>query len=295
MNGSIQNGQLLIRLAIPNKGRISAEIIKLLEKIGLKIPENGRKLYVNTSNPSIQLVYARAADIPLYVESGAADMGITGEDMIEECGVSVEKLLKLNFGSCKIVAAAPENSPIKSPKDYRAGLKVATKLVRNAENYFNAKNIPCQVVRIAGATELAPYLGLADVIVDQVSTGTTLSANNLRVVDIISESSLCLIANKKSIKEKCVQVDGLKVSIESVITAEEKRYVIANVSSKKDLEQVLKVMPAMESPTVLKLAKSGCYAVQSVVDAAELIQCIQKLKKAGAKDILVMNMSRMVA
>lgn len=284
----------MIRIAIPNKGRISSDIQKLLGKIGLEIPENGRKLYVNTNNPEIQIVYARAADIPLYVQSGAADMGVTGEDMIQESAAKVEKLLKLNFGSCKIVVAAPKDSDVKSPKDYRGGMKCATKLANIAKRYFCDKDVFVDVVSIAGATELAPYLGIADLIVDQVSTGTTLVENNLRIVDVIQESSLYLVANEKSVLEKEEEVDALKVSIESVITAEVKRYVMANVSSKDDLDSVLKVMPAMESPTVLKLAKEGSYSIHSVVNSSELISTIRKIKKAGARDILVMNMSRVV-
>ncbi|HID73094.1 TPA: ATP phosphoribosyltransferase, partial [Candidatus Micrarchaeota archaeon] len=252
------------------------------------------RLYANTSNPGIQVVYARAADIPLYVESGAADMGITGEDMLQEREAKVRKLLEFNFGKCRIAVAAPKDSDIKSPEDYRGGMKVATKLVNVAKGYFNSRNVFCEVIPVAGATELAPYMGIADLIVDQVSTGTTLTENNLRVVDVISESCICLIANEKSMLEKEDEVDALKVSIESVSTAELKRYVIANVIGDDALERVLGVMPAMDSPTVMKLAKPGSYSVQSVVAGGELIPTIRKLKKAGAKDILVMNMSRVV-
>ncbi len=284
----------MIRLAIPNKGRVNKEVLKLLRKIGLDVPENGRKLYVNTNNPEIQVVYARAADIPLYVQSGAAEMGITGEDMIQESGAEVDKLLKLNFGSCKIAVAAPKDSDIKSPEDYRSGMRAATKLTNIAKKYFSSKDRFCEVISIAGATELAPYLGISDIIVDQVSTGTTLVENNLRIVDIIGESIQYLVSNKKSKAEKEDEVDALKVSIESVITAEVKRYLLANVSDKEALARVLEVMPSMESPTVLELAKEGSYSVQSVVDSKDLITTIRNLKKAGAKDILVMDMARVV-
>jgi len=284
----------MIRLAIPNKGRISNEILKLLEKIGLEIPENGRKLYANTNNPNIQIVYARASDIPFYIESGVADIGITGEDMIKESQVDIQKLLKLNFGSCKIAVAAPKNSKIKSLKDFKGGLKVATKLVNITKEYFNSKNKFVEIIRLSGAIELAPNLGIADIIVDQVSTGTTLAANSLEIIDVICISELYLIANKKSLTKKEDEIEDIKISIESVITAEQKRYVMANVKSEADLEKVIAVMPAMESPTVLKLAKAGEYAIQSVVDTNELIPTIRKLKRAGAKDILVMNMSRVV-
>ena len=284
----------MIRLAIPNKGRIVADIMRLLDRIGLEVPENGRKLYANTSNPNIQVVYARAADIPLYVESGAADLGITGEDMVCESKAKVNNLLRLNFGRCKIVLAAPRDSKIKSPADYPKGLRVATTLVNTARDYFEARKVGCRIVRLSGAIELAPYLGIADVILDQVSTGTTLAANNLSVVDTIADSSICLIANSKSIKEKENEVDELKVSLESVIIAESKRYIMANATSDETLDLVLSVMPSMESPTVLKLSKEGTYAVHSVVNAADLIQTLRKLKQAGAKDMLVMNMSRVV-
>jgi ATP phosphoribosyltransferase len=286
--------QNAIRLAIPNKGRISGEILKLLEKTGLEIPKNGRKLYSNTNNPAIQIVYARAADIPLYVQCGAADVGITGEDMLQEREAKIEKLLKLNFGACKVVVAAPKDSKVKSSKDYKGGLKVATKLVNIAKNYFSKQNAYCEVIPIAGATELAPYLGIADLIVDQVSTGTTLTENNLRIVDVIMESNIYLVANKQSLASKGDDIDALKISIEGVVTADVKRYIMMNVTSDEALVRVVKVVPCMESPTVLKLAKEGEYSVHSVVDSSDLIKTIQKIKKAGAKDILVLNMSRIV-
>jgi ATP phosphoribosyltransferase len=284
----------MMKIAIPNKGRISTGVKKLLERIGIDIPSNGRKLYVNTNNPEIQLMYARAADIPRYVESGAADVGVTGEDMVWESEAEVEMVLKLNFGSCRISVAVPKGSKIKSPKDYKRGMKVATKLSNISRKHFGKAGIECEIVPLAGATELAPQLGIADMIVDQVSTGNTLGENNLRIVEDIAESSQYLIANRKSMKEKEEEIDTLKVSMESVITAEVKRYIMANVSTQEDLEKVVKVMPAMESPTVLKLAKEGAYSVHSVVERSELIQTIRELKKAGAKDILVMSMSRVV-
>lgn len=284
----------MIRLAIPNKGRISQDILRLLERIGLDVPKNGRKLYANTNNPGIQIVYARSADIPLYVQSGAADVGITGDDMIDERKANVERLLKLNFGACDIVVAAQNDSNIRTPSDYKGGIRVATKLVNIAKEYFTGRNIYCEVVPVAGATELAPYLGISDLIVDQVSTGTTLMENNLRIVDVIQKSNQYLIANPDSLAKKSDEVEALRISIESVITAEIKRYVMANVNGEKALELVLKTMPSMESPTVLKLAKEGSYSVHSVVNSDALIETLSKLKKAGAKDILVMNMSKVV-
>ena len=199
----------MIKLAIPNKGRICNDIVRLLEKIGLEVPENGRKLYVNTNNPNIQIVYVRAADIPLYIQSGVADIGITGEDMIQESGAVVEKLLKLNFGSCKIAVAAPKDK-LKS-SEYTGGLKVATKLVNISKRYFADRNKFVEIVRLAGAVELAPALGIADIIVDQVSTGTTLAENNLEIIDVLFTSDLYLVANTKSMVDKEKEIDEIKI------------------------------------------------------------------------------------
>ncbi|MBI5223241.1 ATP phosphoribosyltransferase [Candidatus Micrarchaeota archaeon] len=293
----------MIRLAIPNKGRISTEVLRLLSKIGLEVPENGRKLYANTNNPNIQIVYARAADIPFFVSAGVADAGITGEDMIlesseevseENAKKSITKLLRLNFGKCKIVVAAPNNSKINSTQDYPAKVRVATKLTNITSRYFRSKKINAKIIRLSGATELAPALGIADLIVDQVSTGTTLAANNLKIVDEIFESEIYLFANSRSLKEKTEDLDSLKTSFESVITAESKRYIMVNADGEDTLARVTAVMPALDSPTILKLAKVGSYAVHSVVDANELIGTICKIKKAGGTGILVMNASRVV-
>jgi len=287
----------MIKLAIPNKGRTNPEVLALLDKIGLLVPQNGeaRKLYSNTNNPNIQIIYARAADIPLYVQSGAADIGISGEDMIAESDADVKVLLKLNFGDCRVALAAPTNSNIKSIEDCKDGVRVATKLSTIATKYFDKSKIKCKIVKVAGATELAPYLDLADVIVDQISTGTTLVQNNLTVVETIMQSSQCMMANKSSLldQKKEEEIHSLTLSMESVITAESKRYIMANVPDKQTLEGVISVMPAMSSPTVLSLA-NGAYSIHSAVDSNKMISIIGKIKKAGAKDILVMNVSRVV-
>ena len=268
----------MVRIAIPNKGRLYKKTIELLERVGIKIPENGRKLCVSTNIKNIKIVFARALDIPWYVESGAADVGITGEDMIAESGATVEKLLDLNFGKCRIVLASQNGK-----KD-----RIATKLPNIAKKYFPDGKI----ILLDGSCEVAPKLGIADAIIDQVSTGDTLRVNNLKIDDVLFESSVYLIGNKNS-DEK--EVEELRLGLEGVLTAEEKRYVMLNVTSEEALENVVKVIPCMESPTVLKLAKPGQYSIHTVIDVQELMPAIRKIKEAGGKDILVMNMSRVVS
>ena len=282
----------MIKIAIPNKGRLSEPVKELLEKAGIRIVENGRKLSAPTSNKNIEVMFTRAADIPWYVSSGAANVGITGEDMIRESGVDVSRVFKLKLGSCRIGLAVPNDSKIKSRDDLYDGIRIATKLSKITEDFLNDVGIKGKIIRMEGAIELAPNLGMADAILDQVSTGRTLAENGLRLVDTIFESTTYLISNKEV--EKKNEIEELKLAFESISTAEEKRYIMANVTSEEELEKVVKVMPCMESPTVLKLAKEGEYCVHSVIDEGILLETLRKLKEAGAEDILVMNMSRVL-
>ncbi|MFH2106825.1 MAG: ATP phosphoribosyltransferase [Candidatus Micrarchaeota archaeon] len=268
-----------MKIAIPNKGRLYDKTVELLELTGIKVPKNERKLIASTNIEDIKIIFARALDIPWYVESKAADVGITGEDMIMESGADVEKLLKLNFGSCRIALASQNGK-----KD-----RIATKLPNIAKKYFPNATI----INMNGGCEAAPKLGISDAIVDQVSSGDTLNANNLNIDRILFESSIYLIGNSQSKDDE--KVEELKLGLEGVLTAEEKRYIMYNVTSDKDLKTAVKVTPAMESPTVLKLAKEGEYSVHSVVDVKELMPAIRKIKEAGGKDILVLNMSRVVS
>jgi len=283
-----------VRIAIPNKGRLCEPTIELLERAGIRVVDtNGRRLYGKTNYESISILFARAQDIPRYVESGAADAGITGLDMIKEKNADVEVVTKLNMGQCKVVLAVPEKSRIRTLNQLK-GSKIATALVNVTKQYLEDKGIKAQVVELSGAVELAPYLGIADGIIDQLSTGTSLAVNNLRIVDTLFESTACFIANKSSLASMRQEIEEVKFSFEGLITAEEKRYVMANVTSDETLKKVVAVMPAMESPTVLKLAKDGEYAVHSVVDEKDLMSTVRKLKNAGAKDILVFGMGRVI-
>ena len=283
-----------MRIAIPNKGRLCEPTIELLERAGIRVVDtNGRRLYGKTNYESISILFARAQDIPRYVESGAADAGITGLDMIKEKNADVEVVTKLNMGQCKVVLAVPEKSRIRTLNQLK-GSKIATALVNVTKQYLEDKGIKAQVVELSGAVELAPYLGIADGIIDQLSTGTSLAVNNLRIVDTLFESTACFIANKSSLASMRQEIEEVKFSFEGLITAEEKRYVMANVTSDETLKKVVAVMPAMESPTVLKLAKDGEYAVHSVVDEKDLMSTVRKLKNAGAKDILVFGMGRVI-
>lgn len=286
----------MLKFAIPNKGRLYEPTLKILKESGIKIIDAGsRKLFGKTSDGNIKILFVRAQDIPRYVEAGAADVGITGYDLVEESGADVKLLTELNYGCCSIVLAVPESSPITSLSQIK-GKTIATTLPNLSKRYFKRKKIPVKIIRVSGATEIIPYIGIADGIVDIVSTGTTLAMNKLRILDIILESAAYFIANKKSLKEKgkAELIDEINLSFKSVLSAEKKKYIMLNATSEAILKKVINLIPCMESPTILKLAKKGEYAVHAVIDEEEISNTIRKLKKVGGKDILVLSIERVV-
>lgn len=284
-----------IRIALPSKGRISAPAVELLEKAGIGLTDNSnRKLFSKTYDPDIDVMFTRAADIPEYVEDGAADIGITGFDLVKEKGVDVEFLEDLHFGSTNLVIAAPEDSQFKSIEDLNNVKTVATEFPNLTRNYFEKKGINAKILSLSGATEVAPLIGVADVISDLTSTGTTLKMNHLNQIDIILESSIQLIANKKSLKDKYDKIDSIRTGILGVLQAEGKKLIMANVH-KKDLNLIKEIMPGMGGPTVSEIyGDESLVAVHSVISETEVFATINKLRKIGAKDLLVLPIERIM-
>jgi ATP phosphoribosyltransferase len=284
----------IVRLAIPNKGRIAAPIMDLVEKSGLHLPESGeRRLITRTLDPHVEILFARPVDIPEYVATGAADLGITGHDMVTERGSDVEELLDLQSGKAKLVLAVHEDSAVTSIKQL-AGLKVATEFPVITRAYFARHKVKVQIVLVGGACEATPHLGIADAIVDLSSSGTTLKTNRLRVVDEVMETSTILIANKESLRTKKEKIDEIHLALESVIRARGQCYLMMNVK-RSSLETVKRVLPGLSGPTVMDVASTeDLVAVHAVVNEERVYSLINALKRAGAKDILVMAIQRMI-
>lgn len=284
-----------LKIAIPSKGRISDPAVNILEKAGLGLKDaSNRKLFSSTYNKDIDVMFARAADIPEFVDEGICDMGITGFDLIEEAEADVNILIDLKFGQTKLVLATPEKSEINSIKDMKDGMTVATEFPYLTEKYFKEQNLDIKIVKLTGSTEIAPFIGVADAITDLTSTGTTLNMNHLKVVETILESSIKLIANKESYTEKTNLVEAVSTSIKGVLEAERKKLVMMNVAKDK-LCEVQKVMPAMSGPTISEvLSKDETMAVQAVVDEEEVFELVNNLRNAGARDILVVPIERII-
>ena len=285
----------IVRLAIPNKGRIAAPIIDLVEKSGLHLVEAGeqRRLITKTLDPHVEILFARPVDIPEYVATGAADLGITGHDMVIERGSDVEELLDLQSGRAKLVLAVHEDSSITKATQV-AGLKVATEFPAITRAYFKKQNVDVDVVLVGGACEATPHLGIADAIIDLSSSGTTLKSNRLRVIDEVMVTSTRLIANRESIRAKKEKIDEIHLALESVIRARGQCYLMMNVK-RTSLDAVRRLLPGLSGPTVMDVASSeGLVAVHAVVNEERVYMLINQLKRAGAKDILVMAIQRMI-
>ena len=277
-------------VAIPNKGRLSEPSLDLLRQAGIKPELEGRRLVVPTNNPNVSVLFARARDIPEYVEMNAAQVGITGYDMVVESGADVEVLLKLGFGKAKLVVAVPADSGIGSVEDLD-GLRVATEFGNIARRFFEEKGVRVKIVEVSGACENAPHIGIADAILDLTSTGTTLKMNNLKVVGEVLETEAVLIANKEHVED--FEVKALVTSVKGVLNARGMMYLMMNVPECA-LEDVKRIVPGLKGPTVMKVEAEGMLAVHVVVHEDELFGVLEKLKKVGARDILIIPVQRLI-
>ena len=279
-----------IKIAVPSKGRISEPSIDILEKAGLGLKDReSRKLISKTFNKDIDVLFARASDIPEFVQDGIADIGITGIDLIKESEADVIELLDLKFGKTNLVLAAPEDSNIKSIEDITPEMTLATEFPTLTKKYLEKNNLNLKIVKLSGSTEAAPFIGVADLITDLTSTGTTLKMNHLEIVDTLLKSSIVLIANKKSVETKKDLIDSVSTSIKA-----RKKLLMMNVKT-KDLECVKEVMPSMGGLTISEvLSEEETVAAQAVIDEDEVFDLVNKLRNAGAKDILVVPIERII-
>ncbi len=283
-----------LKIAVPNKGRLMEETLDLLRAIGIRVPRStDRTLIATTNGGKYQILFTRADDIPEFVEIGAADVGITGLDLVHETGCKVEKILDLKYGQCRLVVAAPDHSGITSIEKIPPNARVATAFPNLTRQYFEKKKKKVTIVPVSGATEITPSIGVADLITDLTQTGSTLKQNHLALLDTILESWAIFIAGSALSKEVRQDADDLAHAIDSVENAVGKRYLMANIERSK-VAGIVKLIPGLKSPTVLDTADKEFLAVHAVVDEDAINALVPKLKKAGATGILVLPIERMV-
>ncbi|MDT8341062.1 MAG: ATP phosphoribosyltransferase [Longimicrobiales bacterium] len=286
----------MLRIALPNKGRLSQTALELFETAGLKAEFSSERALVAQLGPDFEAIFVRAADIPEYVADGAADLGITGADLVAEAGRDVHELMDLGFGRCRLSVAVPEESGIAHASDIPAGSRVATSFPGVTRRFFRERGIEIEIAPVSGATEIAPHLGVADVIVDLVSTGSTLRVNRLREVEVILESTARVIGNADTLRdpERRPRVDEVLAALESVLRARAKRYLMANVRRDR-LDEVRQVIPGINGPTIVEVLDGREWvAAHAVVDADRVYQTIARLKALGAEGILVTRIERLM-
>jgi ATP phosphoribosyltransferase len=282
-------------LAVPNKGRLSERSVQILKQAGLEIEDSDdRKLFATVKKRDFAVMFVRASDIVSFVSKGAVDVGITGKDLVLEAGLDVKTVYDLNFGHCRLSVAAPDSLGIEDVKDIKDGSVIATSFPNMTKKYFAKVGKNIEITTISGAAEVTPHIGVADLIVDLVSSGSTLKVNHLKEIAVIARSNAVVIVNEDSYKKKREEIDELVAAIESVENAANKKYLMADVPT-KSLEAVRKYLPGIAGPTVMNIAgRDDVVAVHVVIDKDKAYDAITKLKKLGATGILIVPIDRMV-
>ena len=285
----------VLKIAIPNKGRLSEKIYDLLNCAGLVFPsKDERTLQVTTKDKKYSIIFVRTQDIPMFVENGIADIGFTGFDILTELKSNVDKIMDLDFGYCEMVVAVKDEDTYKTSADLPQDLKIATSFPNIAREYFEKLGKNPKIIEVSGATEITPRLGLSDVVVDITSSGSTLKSNKLRIIDKILESTAIVIANKDLSEEKKEKTEIVLRALKSVIDAREKKYLMAHVP-KKSLDEIRAFLPGLSSPSFMSLAGDDEHVVMHVVvDADKVFDSIDNLKKLGGQGILIMTVDHMV-
>lgn len=282
----------MLRIAIQSKGRLNEESLSLLQNIGIEVDAPKRKLLSKSQTFPIEALYLRDDDIPNVVQGGTATLGIVGLNEIEECGSDVNVLCRLGFGTCRLSLAIPKGEDYDGPAWFN-GRRIATSYPNILRKYLESKNIDAKVEVITGSVEIAPAVGIADAIFDIVSSGSTLIANGLREVETVFESEAVLIANKHISPEDQVLIDDLLFRIDSETVSRGKKYLMMNLPN-ASLDEAIKILPAMRSPTVMPLATGDWCSLHSVIDAADLWIKVRQLKAIGAEGILVMDVDKII-
>jgi ATP phosphoribosyltransferase len=291
----------MLRIALPNKGRLAEDARELFADAGLPVRARGERALTASLGGEFEAIFVRAGDIPEFVADGAADAGITGWDLVAESERTLDSLLDLEFGRCRLVVAAREESGIATLADIQGAPRVATAFPRATRRFFADAGREVEIVPVSGAVEIAPHLGIADVVVDLTETGSTLRVNGLREVATILTSTARLVARpgatsragEADAARRCA-LGELVDALASVLHARGKRYLMANVP-RDALARVKEIVPGLNGPTIIDIMNGGRFvAVHSVVGAGQVYRTIAELKTIGAEGILVTRIERLM-
>ena len=282
----------MLRIAIQTKGRLNEQSIELLHELGIDVDAAKRKFLSKAANFPIEVLYLRDDDIPQVVANGTAALGIVGLNEVAERGCDVDVVTKLGFGGCRISLAIPKADEYQGV-EYFQGKRIATSYPAILGKFLREQDVEAEMEVITGSVEIAPAAGIADAIFDIVSSGGTLVTNGLKEVERVFESEAVLIANKNLSAEDKELLDELLFRIESERVSRGKKYLLMNIPT-ASLEEAVKILPAMRSPTVMPLAAEGWCSLHSVVDATDLWDKVRQLKDIGAEGILVLTLDKII-
>jgi len=281
-----------LKIAIQKSGRLNEDSIQILKDCGISINNGIDQLKAEASNFPLEVLYLRNSDIPQYLIDGVVDLAIVGDNLLVEKGKGIEVVQKLGFSKCKVSVAVPKTFEYNSVQDL-ANLRIATSYPNTVNEYFSKFGLTVDIHQISGSVEIAPNIGLADAIVDIVSSGSTLFKNNLKEVEVILKSEAVLAVSPKVSPEIQKHIDTLKFRIQAVLRARNSKYILMNVPNDK-IDAVGKILPVLRSLTVLPLAQEGWSSVHSVIDKDTFWDVIDQLKEVGAEGILVCPIEKMV-
>ena len=282
----------MIKIAIQKSGRLNIDSLEILKKCGISIDNGKDQLKAAARNFPLEVLYLRNGDIPQYLRDGVVDLAIIGENLIHEKGKGIETIERLGFSKCRVSIALPKEVEFNNIKQLD-GKRIATSYPNTVKRFFEENGITADIHIINGSVEIAPNIGLADAICDIVSSGSTLFKNNLKEVVKIMESEAVLVQAPNLSSEKNELIEKLRFRLRAVLRAKKSKYILLNAPNDK-IEQISNILPVLKSPTVLPLSQKGWSSLHSVIDEGSFWDVIDALKDAGAEDILVCPIEKMV-
>ncbi len=281
-----------LKIAVQKSGRLHDDSMKILNDIGISIDNGKDQLKASARNFPLEVFYLRNGDIPQYLSDGVVDAAIIGENVLVEKGNGIKTVEPLGFSTCRVSVAIPKSVKYSGIQDLN-NKRIATSYPNTVNQFLKENNISAQLHIINGSVEIAPNIGLADAIVDIVSSGSTLFKNNLKEVEVLLKSQAVLAVSPKINPEQQDILNKLQFRLQSVLKARQSRYILLNAPNDK-LEKIINILPGMKSPTVLPLAETGWSSLHSVINKNEFWEIIDELKANGAESILVCPIENMV-
>ncbi len=281
-----------LKLAVQKSGRLLEGSIQLLKDCGISIDNEKNQLKASSKNFPLEVFYLRNSDIPQYLEDGIVDIAIIGENTLIEKEKKHQIIQKLGFSKCRLSLAVPKNEKYTGISFFQ-GKNIATSYVNTLKQFLRENTVQADIHQISGSVEIAPNIGLAEGICDLVSSGSTLFKNNLKEVEVVLKSEACLTKNINLNEEKEQLLNTLLFRVKAVLKGRKSRYILMNVPNDK-IELITQKLPVLESPTILPLAKKGWNSVHSVIEKNKFWEVIDELKDAGAKDILIVPVEKMM-